>query len=224
MIQTLPDEIGTLSQLSRLSLYNNRLCRLPPTFSHLKSLKELYLGSNNLRNIPKEITDLTGLETLSILFNNIEELPKDIKKLDHLKLLDLSFNSISVIPPEIEYMVNLEKIILDSNPIIYIPIEIARLTNLKSLSLFDTHLDPSISDLLSTISGRKYYGNFFTILEQKMRTDQPLTAADLHCPLLFRYHVHFEQLCDNINTPTARRIKEVLVNNTVLLPKYEIIL
>src|SRR3954470_10227999 len=61
---SLPPEIGRLTALTALLLYDNRLAALPPEIGRLTALTTLYLHNNRLAALPPEIGRLTTLGTL----------------------------------------------------------------------------------------------------------------------------------------------------------------
>ena len=62
----IPREIGSFTQLERLSLSGHKLTWIPKEIGNLKNLKELYFWNNNLTSIPKEIGKLKKLKELEL--------------------------------------------------------------------------------------------------------------------------------------------------------------
>ena len=114
IIGEIPPEIGNLTNLENLSLYNNELT-----------------GS-----IPSEIGNLSNLNSLNLSFNQLSgNIPPEIGQLSNLTYLNLDFNELSgTIPPEIGNLTNLNRLQLMGNQITgTIPSEIGNLTNLFRL-------------------------------------------------------------------------------------------
>ena len=63
-----------LKNLSSLSLYGNKLERLPETIGELKNLSSLDLGRNELERLPESIGELKNLSSLSLWNNKLEKL------------------------------------------------------------------------------------------------------------------------------------------------------
>ncbi|MHA2171745.1 MAG: leucine-rich repeat domain-containing protein, partial [Candidatus Kariarchaeaceae archaeon] len=85
----LPDNIGKLSNLKSLSLYNNDLSVLPESFSNLSNLEYLNLEANFNLNWPIEyFCSFKKIKTLSLQQTKcIEKLPNCILSLKHLERL-----------------------------------------------------------------------------------------------------------------------------------------
>jgi internalin A len=122
-LESLPKEIGQLTNLQILSFDGNQLTELPKEITQLTNLRELHLGGNQLSELPKEIGQLTNLQTLSLSRNQLSELPKEIGQLTNLQTLSLSLNQLSELPKEIGQLTNLQILFLDSNQL-KIPSEI----------------------------------------------------------------------------------------------------
>lgn len=100
-LESLPDEIGDLTDLEELNLEFTRLEILPATIGKLKKLKILTLYYSKLTELPDEIGNLTSLEELDLGDNLILKLPSSIGKLRNLKKLVLRRNPLQNIPKEI---------------------------------------------------------------------------------------------------------------------------
>ena len=61
-----PSEIGQLTHLQALILFNGQLSSLPPEIAHLTHLQELNLYNNLFTSLPTEIGQLTSLRVLEI--------------------------------------------------------------------------------------------------------------------------------------------------------------
>ncbi|MFN2285900.1 MAG: leucine-rich repeat domain-containing protein, partial [Anaerolineae bacterium] len=65
----LPPEIGDLTALTRLYLWDNAVSALPPEIGDLSTLTWLDLESNVLSTLPPEIGNLTAVENLFLDYN-----------------------------------------------------------------------------------------------------------------------------------------------------------
>ncbi|TXT60334.1 MAG: putative Leucine-rich repeat domain protein [Promethearchaeota archaeon] len=97
-LTNLPDEIGELGYLVRLSLHNNQLTDLPQSVSQLEYLEVLDLSWNNFNKIPKVIFDLPRIKILNFSGNKIKTISPSFLKIKSLELLDFSYNFIQKIP------------------------------------------------------------------------------------------------------------------------------
>ena len=100
-LRELPPEIASLSQLTVLSLHDNKLTSLPPEITRLSQLTVLDLFNNQLTSLPPEITNLSQLTKLQLLNNKLTSLPPEIASLTALAGLYLHDNEALRIPPEI---------------------------------------------------------------------------------------------------------------------------
>jgi len=80
----LPCEIGNLTNLKWIKLYNNRLTYLPEDFGRLKKLVTCDVGNNSLIALPKEMINLSKLTYLSISENTNMIYPPDRHNIDCL--------------------------------------------------------------------------------------------------------------------------------------------
>ena len=105
IIDSIPPEIGNLTNLTYLNLEDNELtCSIPPEIGNLTNLTYLDLGRNELAgSIPLEVGNLTNLATLYLNENQLTgSIPSEIGNLTNLEVLSLSSNQLSgIIPDEI---------------------------------------------------------------------------------------------------------------------------
>ena len=156
-LTSLPDEIGNLGSLVKLSLYSSAIISLPPSIGRLGSLKELNLNyTYGLTSLPEEIGNLGSLVKLSLDGSAIISLHPSIGRLRSLKGLDLKDTEhMTSLPDEIGNLGSLIKLSLYHSAIISLPPSIGRLRSLKELDLDHTYyltsLPEEIGDLGSLI-------------------------------------------------------------------------
>jgi hypothetical protein len=97
----LPPEIGELSQLRVLYVFDTNIQTLPPEIGNLEHLEMLWLYQNQIISLPAEIGNLENLLVLSLANNQLSSLPPEIVKLKNLCYLDLKYNNFSHLPLEI---------------------------------------------------------------------------------------------------------------------------
>jgi len=142
----IPPEIGNLSNLTYLILYNDELIgSIPPELGNLSNLTYLDLSSNELTgNIPPELSNLSNLTLLDLRANELSgNIPPELGNLSNLTFLDLVFNQLTgSIPPEIGNLSNLTWLALAVNPLGgVIPPELGNLNNLQILDLEHNQLN-----------------------------------------------------------------------------------
>ena len=72
----LPDNLGDLSQLRKLSCSNNLLATLPDSLGHLSKLEELQVHNNNLKSLPTSLWLCGKLHTINVSSNLLESFPE----------------------------------------------------------------------------------------------------------------------------------------------------
>jgi len=113
----IPSEIGDLTNLTYLNLYNNQLTgEIPPEIGNLTNLHFLDLGYNELEGqIPEGISNLTNLETLHINWTHITgEIPNSIGNLTSIEIIHFNDNQLSGLIPDSICNLNLN-FSIDSN-------------------------------------------------------------------------------------------------------------
>ena len=103
IIGEIPPEIGNLTNLENLSLYNNELTgSIPSEIGNLSNLNSLNLSFNQLSgNIPPEIGQLSNLTLLNLADNELSgTIPSEIENLTNLVRLWIQGNQLSGVVPE----------------------------------------------------------------------------------------------------------------------------
>ena len=136
----LPRELGQLSGLTVINLYNNQLSGdIPSALGELKNLKLLYLGLNRLTGeIPAELGQLENLEGLKLENNQLTgAIPAELGRMESLTSLGISNNQLSgEIPAELGRLKKLNDLDLYNNRLTGgIPSELGQISQLTFLSL-----------------------------------------------------------------------------------------
>jgi hypothetical protein len=95
----IPPEIGKLTMLQYLFLYNNYTFSgsIPPEIGNLKELLSLDLSGNQFSGpLPPTLWNLTNLQTLNLFLNNINgKIPQTISNITSLTSINLFGNNLS---------------------------------------------------------------------------------------------------------------------------------
>ncbi|MCX6583459.1 MAG: carboxypeptidase regulatory-like domain-containing protein [Candidatus Aminicenantes bacterium] len=154
---SIPAEIGNLSNLHWLGLHNNQLNgSIPPGLGNLSNLTNLNLDNNQLSGgIPSQLGNLSNLQELWLPGNQLSgSIPPQLGNLNNLKYIGLSMNQMcGNIPPELGNLSNLMGLNLNDNQLSGgIPSELGNLSNLQYLWLHNNQLSGSIPSQLGNLS------------------------------------------------------------------------
>jgi len=139
-IVILPENVGIVTELTRLILFGNNITEIPNSIGKLTNLEYLHLDGNSLDILQDSITLLSNLDTLSLANNQLISLPDSIGKLEKLEYLNLNANTLSEIPDSFGKLINLKNLILYKNEIADLPESIVNVTNLENLRIDENHL------------------------------------------------------------------------------------
>ena len=152
----IPAELGNLSSLQNLDLTNNRLTgSIPSELGNLSNLRVLRLGGNDLSgSIPPELGNLSSLTEMYITGRLSGSIPPELGNLTNLSVLKLRSSGLSgSIPPELGNLVNLRDLNLYNNALSgSIPPELGNLASLSDLVLNQNQLTGPIPPELGNLS------------------------------------------------------------------------
>eukprot|EP00752_Nemacystus_decipiens_P011696 g10379.t2 len=154
---TIPPELGKLTAVQGLHLYENQLSGpIPPVLGELRELRELYLHSNQLTGlIPPELGNLVVLRELYLSSNKLSGgIPLELGKLEALEKLYLSDNQLSGhIPKKLGALSKLKRLWLKGNGLTGpIPPELGDLRELRELYLYNIQLTGPIPKELGALT------------------------------------------------------------------------
>jgi len=98
---SLPEEIGQLVAMEKLTISKNKLTSIPDEIGSLMALKELDLSSNELVVLPQSLAKLSKLTVLGLGKNRISVLPHGLGVLRRIRILDVRDNPLELPPLEI---------------------------------------------------------------------------------------------------------------------------
>ncbi|KDN54038.1 AAA family ATPase [Flavobacterium seoulense] len=154
-LSEIPDSIGSLVNLNRLYLRNNKIKILSKEIGNLKKLQLLLLGNNQIDNLPLEIGNLTSLTQLRIENNKLSDLPSEIGLLTNLTHLFLENNQLNYLPEEIKKLTKLVHLSINGNNL-KLPEDYAPNNPKKTIEYILQHQD-NLSAKNSLITDKAYY-------------------------------------------------------------------
>ena len=161
LLGPIPPELGNLTNLEQLNLFNNSLTGpIPPELGRLARLRNLFLGGNRLQGtIPLELGNLAALAYLSLDGNHLTgRIPPELGRLSKLTYLRLDLNRLEgTIPPELGDLTKLTRLELDQNELEgAIPSELGNLSKLRFLSLSFNNLTGPIPPEFGNLATLNY--------------------------------------------------------------------
>ena len=158
---SIPGELGQLTNLEYLSLFDNKLIgSIPGELGQLTNLAYLNLSLNELTgSIPSELGNLTNLQELEIRHTSLTgSIPAELGNLTNLTQLWLNNNNLTgSIPAELGNLTNLQMLTLTENDLTgSIPAGLANLTNLTALWLNHNGLTGSVPAELGQMTNLEY--------------------------------------------------------------------
>ncbi len=136
-LDKLPEEIGNLDELKYLSLFNNKLKRLPTVY--FKNLEYLDLIENKFDNFPIISTNIKVLKLQNNAIQGIDLNSIHEVRFQNLEVLELMNNKIEYID-SFKYFPNLRKLDLNYNHLYELPEDIDTLQQLTELYLWGNNL------------------------------------------------------------------------------------
>jgi Leucine-rich repeat (LRR) protein len=122
---------------------------LPPEIGQLTNLRVLYLWQNQLTSLPAEIGQLSQLEGLGVSNNQLTSLPAEIGQLNNLEWLYVDSNRLTSVPSAIGHLTNLRVLRLTGNQIRHLPTQMGNLNRLNCSEAVNCHLNLEYNPLIS---------------------------------------------------------------------------
>lgn len=151
VLTEIPVNTPLLTNLVRLSLFNNKFTKYPESISNLYTLVSLDLSANKLTEIPASISKLTNLKEVNLSKNFLVDLPYEFGNLQDLTFLNLRSNMLVEIPKSISRLKALETLDLSLNKLTGVPMELTLLKNLKTLNLVGNDIPKNKQEIISKL-------------------------------------------------------------------------
>ena len=214
-ITSLPDWIGDLHNLAKLSLsFNECLETLPESIGNLENLNDLSIFSSPAKSLPDNMGILKNLRRLVIKKSLIEKLTDWTGVANGLPLQSLTEltlegnNHLKALPDSIGNLKSLQTFTLDGSPVRKLPDSMGNLKNLQFLYIHGTHIE-EIPDCIGRLHSLKElllpYNRYLKTLPDNIGNLGNLVYLDISDSLI-------EKLPDTIVDCTA--LESVDINGT----------
>ncbi|XP_069108576.1 malignant fibrous histiocytoma-amplified sequence 1 homolog isoform X2 [Argopecten irradians] len=195
----LPSAACDLPELRQLDLSWHQIHTIPDNVGSLTNLQYLKLKGNFLKNVSENITQCVRLQELDLSgamkLNSV--IPEQILMLSELKVLNLSGNYFTELPKEVAGLKKLEKFIMRRNALLRLPDALFDLECLQTLELSDNYLyeiPPAIANLKNIMhidlqgnkltSLPKEIGRCFSLVQLSVAYNELTSLPDTICRLL----------------------------------------
>ncbi|KAL2629507.1 hypothetical protein R1flu_014193 [Riccia fluitans] len=143
-LEELPIDIDCLENIQSLIIENDsgssgrgKLQRLPDTLGNLPNLQRLSLEYTNVKELPSSIGELQCLEHLTVSNLQLQELPASLGRLEKLQVLKVSFSDLKELPASIGDLESLERLTVCSMRLQGLP---SRLGGMAALQMLEVSL------------------------------------------------------------------------------------
>ncbi|KAL2628968.1 hypothetical protein R1flu_013654 [Riccia fluitans] len=134
-LQSLPDSLGNLPNLQRLSVENTDVKELPSSIGDLQCLEHLTVSNKQLQELPASLGRLEKLQVLEVSFSDLKELPASIGDLESLEWLTVCSTRLQGLPSRLGDLRGLKSLIVRSEALEDIPTSLSSLQSLEHLLL-----------------------------------------------------------------------------------------
>lgn len=141
--ESLPESIGELESLKRLSIHKGKLKKLPNSLGNLTNLQYLvvnYIDNDGYTSLPNTLVNLNKLERLNVSHSSIEELPEGISNMTSLIGIDAESSKLKTLPTDFGYLPNLAQLELEDNELEYLPESFGYLSKLSMIDMDNNKL------------------------------------------------------------------------------------
>lgn len=133
-ITSLPKEIGKLDRVWEMSIYGSSITSLPDEIGDMRYLSSLSLSDMPIKTLPKGLANSLNLSSLNIYDTQLETLPDEFA-LAKLKTLVLSYNQLTTLPAGLTNNRIITSLTINEGGIQQLPATIGNMSNLQSLTI-----------------------------------------------------------------------------------------
>lgn len=131
MIESLPQEVGSLINLEELDASSNKLKILPAAMQKLPVLKKIDVNDNELVEVQEILLQVRSLQIFSAARNAITKISENLVNMRELCIFDVGSNQILKLPKGMGHWCNLRELLVQSNHLTDFPVEVCNLSSLQ---------------------------------------------------------------------------------------------
>jgi Leucine-rich repeat (LRR) protein len=120
--------------LTELTLRDNPISYLPPSFAKMKNLVKLVMVRNRLKELPEDIGNMKQLQILDLSSNELKFLPVSICDCPSLQILHLDDNHLIRLPENLGFLPQLKSLSINVNHLTALPFSLGYCSTLRTLS------------------------------------------------------------------------------------------
>eukprot|EP01117_Protostelium_nocturnum_P020851 TRINITY_DN963_c0_g1_i2.p1 TRINITY_DN963_c0_g1~~TRINITY_DN963_c0_g1_i2.p1 ORF type:complete len:1830 (+),score=713.93 TRINITY_DN963_c0_g1_i2:118-5607(+) len=188
-LKVIPNDVQSLSKLTRVVLTNNLLKELPEGLNLLANIKEIVLSFNEFTTFPSVLCKISSLKTVDLSSNKISSFPKNLSVDNKLEVLILSRNQMKSLPDAACNITSLERLELEYNEMNECNEKILNLTQLKFLSLAHNNYSafPLAVTKLNQLERLDLSWNALSVLPDSMKSMNSLRDLNLSHNRFFEF-------------------------------------
>lgn len=152
------DTLGKMAQLQELTIRDNAISFLPPSFANMTNLVKFNVVRNRLKELPENIGNMKQLQIFDLSSNELTLLPVSICDCTSLQLLNLDDNHLIRLPENLGFLPNLRSLSLNANRLTTIPFSLGYCKTLRTLSVTENVIvDPPMDEFAKGLDTVRWY-------------------------------------------------------------------
>ena len=204
-LEGFPSAVCQLNKLTQLNLnWNQKIKEIPPgACGKMKRLRQLDMSRCGLTCLPEDLDQMVNLETLSLAGNSLSHLGNGLKNMTKLTYVDLDDNPFESLEEEFPFdtLVNIEYLDLDHTNMKTLPGGIGQMVKIKTIWLQGNKLECLPKEICNLPSDATFY------LSDNPLSSPPLDVRRSGMPSIKSY---FQSLEGDTAVKRTKRTKMII--------------